>query len=429
MAFGDLLQSTKQLIGGSGHSVAKAFASNVQAGSLLVCGIYAGGNGLTFSVVDDMGAGNVWAQGIYKDQTTDSHAVAVWAAIAKAGGACQITGSFTGAADNIDVQIIIAEYEGPWASSSILDATASAQSTGSTSVSSGASVIATNQSELCIAMVGGSGVGTTCTGSNGYTVRQTGVNNGANFQCALMDKLDTIGGVQTATATLGSSNVWSVALATYRKSIQASKPTATPTPGTWIDAGSGTNLHLSLDETSPDDSDYATNFTFPFFLGGGGVESFAVTMESMTDPASSIGHFLHYRYFLFGYNGSDVQLTVSLLCGATFIVGSSVDLFADTGIVVAGTIALSNAQADAITDYSQLKVTVDVQDVSNSASGGEFRVTWIRFETPAVAAVSTPGTKKAGRRRRRRIIDDDGYFNDLSVTQWFRKPELRAPCL
>jgi hypothetical protein len=373
MAFGDCLQSTQNQPGASAHTISKAFASNVVAGSLLVCAIYAAGNGLTFTVSDNMGVGNVWAQGSYEDQNTDIHAVAVWTAVAQASGACTITGSFTGAADTPDLQICIAEYEGPFASSR-LDQAESNQGTG-TAVTSGVTPAVRRQTELSVAVVGGSGTGTTCTGTNGYTTRQTGLTGSGNFRMALVEKVYTAATDEAATATLNTSQNWSMAVATYKRDVQFGRPASDVSAGSWGTAP----LWSKLNEDPASDAQFITSDLAVFGASSSVAE---VKLGSVTDPGVGTGHIVRARMSVGFADGTDVAF-ITLYQGATLIATSNLTAissqFFDLSFV------LTSIEANSITDYTDLRLDFQYQSSASDATGNSALVSWAALEVPVAS--------------------------------------------
>ncbi len=116
--------------------------------------------------------------------------------------------------------------------------------------------------------------------------------------------------------------------------------------GAWSPS-SGGDLFAMIDESPVDDADYIESAETP-------VNQVAeVTLGNCTDPLKSDGHMVRYRYHK-GQGGGQVDLTVLLLQG-----GTTIATFSHTNIPTAVTEAfqaLSAAQADAITDYSDLRL-------------------------------------------------------------------------
>ena len=126
--------------------------------------------------------------------------------------------------------------------------------------------------------------------------------------------------------------------------------------------GSTSALWSNLDEAAPgSDADYnwSTNNT---------AATLEVALAAVTDPLLSTGHVVSYRLAQ-TYNGTPdgggnaVTVTVSLVQGTTVIASNGP--LALTGSWAAGSFTLSGAQADAITDYADLRLRI-----VTSSSGG-----------------------------------------------------------
>jgi hypothetical protein len=127
---------------------------------------------------------------------------------------------------------------------------------------------------------------------------------------------------------------------------QLLNPIADITTNSWItQAGATTNLYQAVDEDVASDADYVASPV-------GSSSHYELDLETGTDPVSSSGHVVRYRY---GKAGSAAcNLTVSLRQGATQIAS-----WAHTGISAGWTTVgqtLSGGEADAITDYSDLRL-------------------------------------------------------------------------
>lgn len=131
-------------------------------------------------------------------------------------------------------------------------------------------------------------------------------------------------------------------------------PTADVTDGSWLnEAGSATNLFASVDEADvPTDSDYIQSATGP------SSDMVELSLGSVPDPRSSANHVLRYRVRL-DAAGQSVDITTELRQGTAAL--STPASFATTiSSATEATTAqvLSAAQADAITDYSSLRLRI-----------------------------------------------------------------------
>jgi hypothetical protein len=151
------------------------------------------------------------------------------------------------------------------------------------------------------------------------------------------------GDTLTAAAASAKAAMWTIALAPT-SSTQVARPTSdvasastvgVPTPG----AGSG----IYADLAANDDSHYAE------ISDAGYIE---VAFAALVDPASSTGHTIRYRAEYAGGAASGT-LDVAVKQGATTIASWTDTL---TSAFQALSHTLTGTQADAITDYSQLRV-------------------------------------------------------------------------
>lgn len=122
-------------------------------------------------------------------------------------------------------------------------------------------------------------------------------------------------------------------------------------PASDITAGSWTTSPLwsKIDETIQDDSDFVTSSSSP-----ASADIFEVKVGTLTDPTSSVGHMIRYRFWKDQVGGDRIDLTVRLRQGTTNIASwthSDIDQIPTTVEQV-----LSAAQADAITDYTDLRL-------------------------------------------------------------------------
>lgn len=142
-------------------------------------------------------------------------------------------------------------------------------------------------------------------------------------------------------------------------------------PGAWTDLGANT-LWDKIDEIAFNDQDYVQSVNGP-------VNALVVfTLTNLTDPLVSTGHIVRYRIGKNGLVGMKIDVTVALYQGATLIASWP---HLDVQAVALFTQTLSTAQADAITDYSDLELQV----TANKAGGGSTRaakITWFEFEVP-----------------------------------------------
>ena len=158
-------------------------------------------------------------------------------------------------------------------------------------------------------------------------------------------------------------------------------PASTVSSGSWTATGA-TTLHEATDEVAAnDDTDYMTT----------GTDTTAeLTLSALTDPASSIGHILRFRITSIGA-GSKERCQIQLYQGTTLIASTGTETSRDAYATFEYTLA--GAEADAITNYADLRVRV----VSSSVGAGEeVRVTWVEFEVPDAANPPTVANPSIG---------------------------------
>lgn len=144
----------------------------------------------------------------------------------------------------------------------------------------------------------------------------------------------------------------------------------------------GTGGFASIDEATASDSD--------FWWGADNTAAeLEVSLGALTDPVSSSGHVVRYRIAktndgVLDGAGNSVTVTMRLMQGATEIAADTAKTA--TGTWTTYTFNLSGAQADAITDYSDLRI-----EFVTSASGGNptnrrgAAVSWAELEVPDAA--------------------------------------------
>ena len=140
-----------------------------------------------------------------------------------------------------------------------------------------------------------------------------------------------------------------------------------------------TPLWSKLDETSPDDGDFIT--------GTGNAQTFEVKLSAVTDPAIGTGHVARIKAQATGGQAAEKLNTWGLYQGATPIVTSNQTIA--RGSFNEYSISLSEAQADAITDYSDLRI----RGLTAQGAGETIDVSWAELEVPDASA---PVTINAG---------------------------------
>lgn len=120
-------------------------------------------------------------------------------------------------------------------------------------------------------------------------------------------------------------------------------------PDSDVSLGGWSNPSFStIDEAVADDGDFTQSGLAP------ATDTLEVSLSDVSDPLVNTGHIIRFRYQKDVAAGSQINLTVALFQGGTEIVSQ---LFTDIANgFVQGTITLTAAQADAITNYNDLRL-------------------------------------------------------------------------
>lgn len=149
-----------------------------------------------------------------------------------------------------------------------------------------------------------------------------------------------------------------------------------------------TNKYNNIDEVSASDSDYlySTNNT---------AGTYETLLTSMADPVSSSSHVMRYRICMTNAGspdisaGFDVTVTAHLYQGATLI-ASDTEKVVNSATWTTYTYTLSGAEADAITNYSDLRIRITMSN--SSAPVGRDRgagISWAELEIPDAPTPTT----------------------------------------
>lgn len=135
---------------------------------------------------------------------------------------------------------------------------------------------------------------------------------------------------------------------------QFGRPSTDTTREAWEeDDGTTTDIFDQIDEVSADDADYIRSALVPT------TDAYVTKLTSITDPLQSTGHIVRYRYGKDVTGGAQIDIVVQLRQGYVNE-GSPGTLIASqthTNVAVfpvAGTFTLSGAEADSITNYTDL---------------------------------------------------------------------------
>lgn len=124
---------------------------------------------------------------------------------------------------------------------------------------------------------------------------------------------------------------------------QFARPTSDVSLGGWTSPA-----FSAIDEVTASDADFTSSPSAPSNA------TLEVALGSVEDPQASTGHVVRYRFQKDSGGGATINLTVALMQGAVQIASWSHSNIANGYVTAAQT--LTGPQADAITDYSNLRL-------------------------------------------------------------------------
>ena len=132
-----------------------------------------------------------------------------------------------------------------------------------------------------------------------------------------------------------------------------------------LSPSTGSTIYGCIDETTVSDTDYVS-------CSGAG-NTFEVKLSSVDAPSANTGHYVYIRAW--GSSGIGTRISFYLYQGTTLI--ASLENSLQTSVFALNLIELTTAEADSITDYSDLRVRV----VSVNANR-TYKVSHIVMEVP-----------------------------------------------
>lgn len=136
---------------------------------------------------------------------------------------------------------------------------------------------------------------------------------------------------------------------------QFGRPSADTLRDNWEGSdGATTNLFTYIDEEVASDTEYVRTVPAPTD------DVYVTKLSAVSDPLSSAGHYVRYRYGKDPAGGALIVLTVQLRQGYVnessrgTLIASWTHNISGTGALTTQERLLSAAEADAITDYSNL---------------------------------------------------------------------------
>lgn len=136
---------------------------------------------------------------------------------------------------------------------------------------------------------------------------------------------------------------------------QFGRPSTDTTRDNWEeDDGTTTSIWDQIDESAADDADFIRTVLTPTN------DVYVTRLTAVSDPLSSTGHVVRYRYRKDSAGGDQIDLVVQLRQGYVSegtpgtLIASATHTNIDGSAWTAGSITLSGAEADSITNYGDL---------------------------------------------------------------------------
>lgn len=155
-----------------------------------------------------------------------------------------------------------------------------------------------------------------------------------------------------------------------------------PASFTGTPVNSAGNRYQNIDEVTPSNTDYNYCDNNP---GGSDVASH--NLSSVTDPESSSGHIVRYRYVRTNAGtpsgtGTSVNLTVVLYQDVT-VIAQKVISGITSGTWISDSFTLTDTEANSITDYSLLRIQFNPSGGGGSpANRRGVGYSWAELEVP-----------------------------------------------
>ncbi len=160
---------------------------------------------------------------------------------------------------------------------------------------------------------------------------------------------------------------------------QYSRPISDISTGSWDDPNGNNNniLYDDIDGISADDNDYIQSSNDP------SSDTCEIELSDITDPGVDTGHVIRYRYGT-GMSGtgkpSEIDLVVRLMEGSTEIASWAYSNLAGNSPFVTSTQTLTEAQASAISDYTNLRIIFTATKVGKGVRTIWMEISWVEFE-------------------------------------------------
>ena len=144
---------------------------------------------------------------------------------------------------------------------------------------------------------------------------------------------------------------------------QFARPNADIVDGNWTKStGGNVDLFSMIDEVTADDTDFIQSALAP------ANDAAAMHLSDVEDPQVSTGHIVRYRFKKSAAAGAQIDLIVQLRQGYTAEATQGTLIHAEThanisDVITAGTFTLTAVEADAITNYNDLQVRLNANQV------------------------------------------------------------------
>jgi hypothetical protein len=151
---------------------------------------------------------------------------------------------------------------------------------------------------------------------------------------------------------------------------QYARPDSDVSSGSWSPS-TGSTLYECIDEETPSDADYIESDTDE--------DECEVGLSTVTDPESSSNHTVRWRWQSTGSSPPTETCSVYLYEGATLRATCALEREVDRGGFAAESYTLAGGEADAISDYSALRVRFHI---NRTGSNEDIQVSWVELEVP-----------------------------------------------
>jgi hypothetical protein len=163
--------------------------------------------------------------------------------------------------------------------------------------------------------------------------------------------------------------------------VQIARPDSDVSAGSWT----ATTLFSKVDEAIPDDSDLIQSALPP------SNDTCELGLSNVTDPSSSSGHSIRVRRRKSAPSGNHIDMRYRLLEGTTEIASWTDDTdISDTAWKIIGR-TLNGTQADAITDYTNLRIEIRANQNAQTPSAPSFTAAGTASNTATSGTSLTPG--------------------------------------